>query len=60
MCSTFIAKLANVHPSIVRKLLRPYGTAKNNTLTWDIVGEIIFTQRAKNRIKEIKNELKKG
>ena len=58
LCSTFIAKLANISPNTIRKLLRPCGTTKKNTLNPDIVGEIIFTQRAKNRIREIRSELK--
>lgn len=58
LCATFIAKLADNPAPTVRTLLRPYGTAKKNTLTPQDVGELINFLKNKKKMRELRRELK--
>lgn len=57
MSVSLIASLMGRSVSYTKLILYNYGTAKNNTLNKDLVGELIAKERNKIRLSKIRKEL---
>lgn len=59
LCSTFIAKMAGVSNATIRRALKKYGRAKNNTLNHEIIGFLVQDFRNKKQLTGLRKEYEK-